>query len=158
MTHLFASGGQSIGVSASASVFPMNIQDWYPLGCSDILIKTENWAGSYCGLKCTDVWRLPSLTPLQSLLCPAASSVSIHVWFLPSLSALEYIQSLHFDDGFKPDRMWAVEAPKCYFVYRSNLDPDGRRADDETEVEFTDYVHRYEIQMDMDWTPSPVNC
>ena len=28
----FASGGQSIGVSASASVLPMNIQDWLPLG------------------------------------------------------------------------------------------------------------------------------
>ena len=28
----FASGGQSIGVSASASVLPMNIQDWSPLG------------------------------------------------------------------------------------------------------------------------------
>ena len=28
----FASGGQSIGVSALASVFPMNIQDWFPLG------------------------------------------------------------------------------------------------------------------------------
>ena len=28
----FASGGQSIGVSASASVLSMNIQDWYPLG------------------------------------------------------------------------------------------------------------------------------
>ena len=32
MSQLFASGGQSIGVSASASVLPMNIQDWYPLG------------------------------------------------------------------------------------------------------------------------------
>ena len=28
----FASGGQSIGVSASTSVLPMNIQDWFPLG------------------------------------------------------------------------------------------------------------------------------
>ena len=28
----FASGGQSIGVSASALVLPMNIQDWFPLG------------------------------------------------------------------------------------------------------------------------------
>ena len=28
----FSSGGQSIGVSASASVLPMNIQDWFPLG------------------------------------------------------------------------------------------------------------------------------
>ena len=29
---LFTSGGQSIGASASASVLPMNIQDWFPLG------------------------------------------------------------------------------------------------------------------------------
>ena len=32
MSQFFASGGQSIGVSASASVIPMNIQDWFPLG------------------------------------------------------------------------------------------------------------------------------
>ena len=32
VSQLFASGGQSIGVSASASVLPVNIQDWFPLG------------------------------------------------------------------------------------------------------------------------------
>ena len=32
VSQLFASGGQSIGVSASASVLPMTIQDWPPLG------------------------------------------------------------------------------------------------------------------------------
>ena len=32
MSQLFAWGGQSIGDSASASVLPMNIQDWFPLG------------------------------------------------------------------------------------------------------------------------------
>ena len=32
MSRFFTSGGQSIGVSASASVLPMNIQDWFPLG------------------------------------------------------------------------------------------------------------------------------
>ena len=32
MSQLFTSGGQSIGVSASASVLPINIQDWSPLG------------------------------------------------------------------------------------------------------------------------------
>ena len=31
MSQLFTSGGQSIGVSASASVLPMYIQDWFPL-------------------------------------------------------------------------------------------------------------------------------
>ena len=33
--QFFTSGGQSIGVSASASVLQMNIQDWFPLGCTD---------------------------------------------------------------------------------------------------------------------------
>ena len=32
MSQLFSWGGQSIGVSASASVLPMNTQDWSPLG------------------------------------------------------------------------------------------------------------------------------
>ena len=32
MSQLFASGGQSIGDSASMSGLPMNIQDWFPLG------------------------------------------------------------------------------------------------------------------------------
>ena len=32
MSQFFTSGGQSIGVSVSASVLPMNIQDWFPLG------------------------------------------------------------------------------------------------------------------------------
>ena len=32
MSQLFASGGQSIGVSASTSVLPVNTQDWSPLG------------------------------------------------------------------------------------------------------------------------------
>ena len=32
MSEFFASGGQGIGVSAWASVLPMNIQDWFPLG------------------------------------------------------------------------------------------------------------------------------
>ena len=35
MSQFFPSGGQSIGVSASISVLPMNIQDWFPLGLSD---------------------------------------------------------------------------------------------------------------------------
>ena len=38
MSQFFASGGQSIIVSASASVLPwMNIQDWFPLGLADLI-------------------------------------------------------------------------------------------------------------------------
>ena len=45
MSQFFASGGQSIGVSASASVLPMNIQDWVPLG----------WT-SYISLQSKELW------------------------------------------------------------------------------------------------------
>ena len=43
MSQLFASGGQSIGVSASTSVLPMNIHDWFPLGLNwfDLLAIQE---------------------------------------------------------------------------------------------------------------------
>ena len=37
MNQFFRSGGQSIGVSASASVLPMNIQDWFPLGLTGLI-------------------------------------------------------------------------------------------------------------------------
>ena len=35
----FTSGGQSIGASASASVLPMNIQDWSPLGLTGLISR-----------------------------------------------------------------------------------------------------------------------
>ena len=43
MSQLFASGGQSIGVSASTSPLPMNTQDWSPLGKDwlDLLVVQE---------------------------------------------------------------------------------------------------------------------
>ena len=37
MTRFFTSGGQSIGVSASAPVLPMNIQDLFPLGLTGLI-------------------------------------------------------------------------------------------------------------------------
>ena len=37
MRRLFTSGGQSIGASASASVLPMSIQDWFPLGLTGLI-------------------------------------------------------------------------------------------------------------------------
>ena len=45
MSQFFVSGGQSIGVSASASVLPMNIQDSFPLALTGLLIeKDKSWS------------------------------------------------------------------------------------------------------------------
>ena len=54
MSQFFASGGQSIGISASASVLPMKIQDWFPLG----------WAGCI-SLQSKGLSRVYSNTTIQ---------------------------------------------------------------------------------------------
>ena len=40
MSPFFASGGQSIGISASSSVLPMNIKDWFPSGWTGWTLKS----------------------------------------------------------------------------------------------------------------------
>ena len=56
MSQLFTSGGQSIGVSASESVLPMNIQGWFPLGLTGLI-----------SLQSKALWRLFSNTTVQML-------------------------------------------------------------------------------------------
>ena len=49
MSQFLASGGQSIGVSASTSVLPMNIQDWFPLGWTGwISLLSKESLGECC--------------------------------------------------------------------------------------------------------------
>ena len=45
MSQFFTAGGQSIGVSTSASVLPMNIQDWFPVGWTG-WISLQSLAGT----------------------------------------------------------------------------------------------------------------
>ena len=50
LSQFFPSGGHSIGASASASVLPMNIQDWFPLGLMSLISlqsKGLSWSDSY---------------------------------------------------------------------------------------------------------------
>ena len=52
MSQLFASGGQSIGASASASVPPMNIQGWFPLGLIGLISsQSQGPAGVFSSTK-----------------------------------------------------------------------------------------------------------
>ena len=49
VSQLFVSGGQSIGVSALASVLPVNIQDCSPLGWTDwISLQSKRLSGVFC--------------------------------------------------------------------------------------------------------------
>ena len=76
MSELFTSGGQSIGVSALASVLPMNTQDWSPLG----------WTG-WISLQSKGLLRVFSNTTVQkhqffSAQLSSQSNSHIHTWLL----------------------------------------------------------------------------
>ena len=48
VSQFFTSGGQSIGVSASTSILPMNIQDWFPLGWTGwISLQSKGLSGVF---------------------------------------------------------------------------------------------------------------
>ena len=76
ISQLFASGGQNIGISASASVLPVNIQDWSPLG----------WTG-WISLQSKGLSRLFSNTTVQkhqffSAQLSLQFNSHIHTWLL----------------------------------------------------------------------------
>ena len=64
-----ASGGQSIGASASASVLPMNIQGWFPLGLPGLIMLSKKTLQSLLQLEGIN-FSAPSL-----FYCPALRSV-----------------------------------------------------------------------------------
>ena len=71
MSQLFTAGGQSIGVSASTSVLPMNTQDWSPL----------RWTG-WISLQSKGLWRVFSNTTVQKHQFFGAQLSHIYTWLL----------------------------------------------------------------------------
>ena len=55
MSQLFMSDGQSIGASASASILPMNIQGWFPLGLTDLISLLSKGLSSV--FSSTTIWK-----------------------------------------------------------------------------------------------------
>ena len=77
MSQIFTSAGQSIGGSASASVLPMNIQGWFPLGLTgliSLLSKGLSRVFSSTTVQTHYKWSLansePVKTPLLILILP----------------------------------------------------------------------------------------
>jgi len=95
MCQLFASSGQSIGVSASTSVLPMNTQDWSPLGwtgwislqskgLSRIFSNTTSLVAQRLkhlpGMRETWVWSLGREDPLEKEMATQSSTLA---WRIP---------------------------------------------------------------------------
>ena len=88
VSQFFASGSQSIGVSASASVLPMNIQGWFPLGCTDLIsLQSKGLSGVFSS---TTVWRHKFFSSQPSLW----SSSHICTWYPKLIYVSADIQTL----------------------------------------------------------------
>ena len=89
MNWLFASGDQSIGNSAWASVLPVNIQGWFLLGLTHLI-----------SLQSKGLSRLSFNTTVQKHWFfgsqPLCSSSHIHTWPLEKLKLWVYIYNEHF--------------------------------------------------------------
>ena len=78
MSQLLASGGQSIGASASASVLPMIIQDWFPLGLTSLIsLQSKGLSRVFS----TTVQKHKFFVAQPSL----CSNSHIHTWLLEKL-------------------------------------------------------------------------
>ena len=76
MNQFFTSGGQSIGDSAAASVLPMNIQDWFPIGWTGwISMQSKGLSRVFSS---TTVWKYQFFGAQPSLW----SNSQIHTWLL----------------------------------------------------------------------------
>ena len=103
MSQLFASGGQSIGVSASTSVLPVNTQDWSPLGWTGwifyvvvILLKVGYWSIQLLLFNC--VYLFPLLSVFASCVFSSViwwSLYNFYVFFLMDWYFCHYKISLY---------------------------------------------------------------
>ena len=75
MSQLFSSGGQSIGASASASVLLLNIQDWFPLGLTGLILLSKGLSRVFSS---TTVWKYQFFSAQPFLW----SNDYIHTWLL----------------------------------------------------------------------------
>ena len=102
MSQFFASGGQSIGASASASVLPMDIQDWFPFGwigwisllpkglsrvfsnttvqkCLSLSSRTQGLSGQW---HCLSLFQITMITSFFEFLCPSNSALNLNLKLL----------------------------------------------------------------------------
>jgi len=107
MSQFFASGGQSVGVSASASVLPINIQDLFPLG----------WTG-WISLQSKGFSKVFSNTTVQKhqffgtqfLYSPTLTSIHDH-W---KNHSLDYFPFPHLSPPLGPKLLGNWIKPPCY--------------------------------------------
>ena len=104
VSHIFPSGGQSIGASASAPVLPMNIEVWFPLGLAgmiSLLYKGLSKVFSSTTVrKCQFLGAQPSLfmTQLSHPYISTGKTIALTIWtFISKVMSLLFTSLSSFD-------------------------------------------------------------
>ena len=75
MSQFFVSDGQNIGASALASVLSMNVQDWFSLGQTCLILQSKGHSSVFSNIT---IQKRPFFTAQHSLWCNS----HIHTWLL----------------------------------------------------------------------------
>ena len=99
MSWLFTSGGQSIGASVSASVLPVNIQGWFPLGLTSLISLLSKSLLQHHSLKasifqCSAFFNGPTLTSMHNCWNCTIGNLFHSVSYLRKWSSFISFQSL----------------------------------------------------------------
>ena len=114
MSPLFASGGQSIGTSASSSVLPMNIQGWFPLGLTGwVSLQSKGLLRVFSN---TTVWKYqffssqPSLwSKLSHPYMTTGKTIALTIWtFVSKVMSLLFNTLSRFVIAFLPRRKYLL--------------------------------------------------
>ena len=111
MSWLFVKGSHSIGASASASVLPMNIQVWFPLGLTNsntIMLIINPKFLSWCIIRCNLVCLLRSFQSCFPLLISLFLSLLLLIFnyfnIIPSLLCLRKLWTMGISEH--DDKTW----------------------------------------------------
>ena len=121
MSQSFASGGQSIGASASASVLPMNIQGWFPLRFTGLIsLQSKRLSRVFSNTLSTSAYHLSqhqrlfqwvdSSHQVAKIIGVSASSsvlpMNTQGWFSLGLTGLISLQSKRLSRVFSNTTIW----------------------------------------------------
>ena len=88
ISQFFVSGGQSIGVSSSTSVLPMNTQDWFPLGWTGwIPLQSKGLLTALCPVALAVLW-LDSWESSPTPQFKSINSSALNFLYSPALTSI----------------------------------------------------------------------
>ena len=92
VSQLFTSGGRNIEASASASVLPVNIQGWFPLGLTVLILQSKSLLQHH-RLKASIIWHSAFfMVQLSQLYMTTGKTIALTIW-----TFVGYVMSLLFN-------------------------------------------------------------